>query len=882
MSSFSGSKYSPCKVQNPRDGHMIILLPNQQLIIDLDEASKWQKDVPALTLFDVTTSSPFLMRAAEKHKEDGSTEIVYEQVYDLTSWCEHGMVYLGEVHVAIQDAVAILCVYCRHSAKNDVVTVINPKNSHVKIEPSQILEIVIHGQDDSIMKQEDYIKSDVIIHGKKSVLWENGTQFLEKLREETIICPETHPHRESIFNVINRDVTSLPVNPTMTPATKEAWEMKCKRIGKVSATTTTVQRHYWLRLNPVECEGLTVEKNQCFLSNPEIADVSITVNSGSNNYVIYRTNLSLCHRGLVKHGLPTAKNPDVVKETGKQQGLVDQYHSSINNLIVNPSYNLMHELSPTDVGVFLELSLPSAMYPTCVDYPNLKWEVTPAPIHSMGMKRVPRLVVVDLPCRYINGKKVQRFWIIRDKLVMSDAPMSDNAFFLGVINIKCNSLSVLGDKILNLWEVKTKGKKLDVTTGLQLKQRKATKPLAKTTTTALAVVPPERRLPAATDRYDEARWRNWPTKTGNFIKVVVKEQFEEMSAGTEVTVFESIVNKVFDEDKGNKRHHHQNHRQGGHEHACAYSPNYGKKKEETSQKNEVRKVRPNQTSPAKKENKVFMLDPKDGDYEVLTYKQELIIQVPVAYWGLEQDLQHLWLPVALSPGQPKLRIKSQRIVVSSIEGTYVQEFVVRLLPSFIKDHRHQIDRHFAGGIRFENAMSYFTVLVYLDVLSPIEEKEIDEMNDQLNWFRELIKLNGAAKADMASLKMYQERAILAKAAASIPQQTKSGGMTICLQEPLGDSVTQVNINDRVKIMLDKRPLKDASLDLYGFPDWLDFTNRHKSEYYDIFEFEANSTKVATAKLTDAVRFLHIQGNTTVYKTVKLQLVSPTMPVGVLG
>lgn len=893
------SRYSPCKVNNPRDGHMVILLPNQRLIINLDEASKWQKDAPVRALFDVTTSSPFLIKHAEAHSEDGNTEIIYEQLYDTTSWCEHGAIYLGEVKITVNNTVTILCLYGRSSSTNKIVTVVNPKDYNVKIEPDQILEIVVHGRSEDVIQQNsDFVKSDLIINGKKSQLWDNGSQLLEKLREETVICPNNSPHRESVFNIINRDIGSLPINPTLMGATKIEGEKRIK-VNAIEPTATVVQRHYWLRLNPVECESIAVDKTHCFITNPELAGVSVTVGSERGTFFVYKVNLSLCQRGLIKKGWPAIENPDVIKETGKQQGLTDQYYSSSQGLIANPPHSLSHELSPTDVGVIIELASPSAMHPNVVEYPNIKWEVFSAPIQTAGSvgDKGSRLTVVSLPCRYINCNKIQRFLVVRNKMV-TDSPCVDNAFFLGIIHIKCESLSVLGDKVINLWEVKTKNQKKDTVSGLQLKPQ-VRKPINKTKTTkttALAIVPPVRPFTQQDAEAETARWRgvNWQTPVipplKRFVKVTVKEQFEELSIGAEVTVFETVVNKVFEDDT---KRHRGNHRHSGHEHACAYTPAYqGKKKEEnTSQKNEVRKTPPNQTSPARKENKVFMIDPKDEDYQVLTYKQELIIQCPVEYWGLKQDLEHLWLATTLSPGQPKVRIKSQRMVAST-DGNYVQEFVVRFVPSYLREFKDKLGKHFSGGIRFENATSYFTIGIYLDVLAPIDEDEINAMQEQRAMFRDLLLVNKSAKLEMEREARAKEQAILAKAKAqeTILANAKGGGMTHCIREDtIGCGTTLVNVNDRIKVILNTSH-KDAQWDIGYIPDWLDFTNRRQTEYNDIFEFETNPKAfVAQMESLADLKFVHVKGDVKTQKVLSMRLVSPhikpvkpVMPVDVLG
>lgn len=887
------SKYSPVQVNNPQDGHMVVLLPNQQLIVNLAEASTWNHNTLPRTAFEVSTSSPFIVKQVEKHLDAGSTEYVYEQLYDLTSWCKYGTIYLGEVHIVLRNKKTTLCVYCRTSSTNDVVTVINPSNYEVKIEPNQILEVVINKEVSTVIMDKDYTQSNLVIHGKESDLWKSGTTFVEKLREEVVFCPESSPHREDDdpYKVIDRSVANLPINPTLTDTARSVAK---RMLERRPTTATMVQRHYWLRLNPLECQAIVIPEKKCFVSNLPLASLAISISEPAPAYMSfkkYSVNLSLCHRGLTKHGLPKVVTPDAIKEIGRQKGFSDQYHSPKNNLLVNPSRSVSHELLISDGGLCLELALPSTMHPTSVEYPNLVWDVSASPIQTTGsLKKIPRLAIMPLPSRYINNKKIQRFMIMKDKTVVTENYTFDQTLFLGVINIKCDKLSVLGEKIIHMWEVRKKTQTVDTKTSIKSSHKII---VPKSKNAALAIVPPTRMLPYS-DEEEAARWVNYritPPEQRTFTKIVITEQFDDITAGTDVSVFADVVNKVFEEDHKNKRH------QRGHEHSsCAYKATNESKKKETrsnhssslsliqSVKEEVRKVKQSQISPGSNEDKVFMIDPKDGDYEVIKFNQDLIIRLPVIFWGIDQDIQHLWMPTILCPGNPKIRITSQRMISNGDKG-YLQEIVVKLIPLFIRENKEKIGEHFAGGIRFENVQSYFTVVLWMDVNRPIAESEIGcKFEEQMDMYRELIKVRKIAMEDMEAERKKQHDKIVAKA----KEPTNDfGGMTISLTEPIGSAETLVGINDRVKIVL-KNDNKKSSWDIGGIPDWLDLTLRRQSEFTDVFEFEPNPKAFNIGMKAEAeLLFVHIQGDKTTRKQgIKMRLRSPhvkaTMPAGVLG
>jgi len=84
---------------------------------------------------------------------DGTrTQFVIVPKYDFSAWTEISTVFLGNVSLYIRcndnfEMHAWVCVFldCRNPSKKDVVTVINPTlDQEVKLEPQQLLEVILH------------------------------------------------------------------------------------------------------------------------------------------------------------------------------------------------------------------------------------------------------------------------------------------------------------------------------------------------------------------------------------------------------------------------------------------------------------------------------------------------------------------------------------------------------------------------------------------------------------------------------------------------------------------------------------------------------------------------------------------------------------------
>lgn len=128
-------KYSPYKISNPSEGNVVPLLPNQDFILCLSTIES-----------EIDYCSDFFEL---KSKEIIGERIFYRfsQKYDLTYWSFFSKVFLGEVLVCYEDFIGSLYVHLENS--ENIMTLINPNNSSIKVNSNSIIELIAYDNDDS-------------------------------------------------------------------------------------------------------------------------------------------------------------------------------------------------------------------------------------------------------------------------------------------------------------------------------------------------------------------------------------------------------------------------------------------------------------------------------------------------------------------------------------------------------------------------------------------------------------------------------------------------------------------------------------------------------------------------------------------------------------
>lgn len=113
--------------------HTVRLYPSQDLALRLSSDIK------------VLHTDPFIEIVGEKALKEG-TEIHFKQKSEIVDWGKESSVYLGEIYGETAKGHKFrLCVHMMsdNDYKKDVVTVYNPIDQIIKVEPYQILEVVL-------------------------------------------------------------------------------------------------------------------------------------------------------------------------------------------------------------------------------------------------------------------------------------------------------------------------------------------------------------------------------------------------------------------------------------------------------------------------------------------------------------------------------------------------------------------------------------------------------------------------------------------------------------------------------------------------------------------------------------------------------------------
>jgi len=125
--------YSPIRIKNPTEGHLVPLLPNQDFVLIVDDPTA-EVDI---------NSNFFYLGHTESYT--GFKSWHFRQKYNLDSWSYFSRTFLGVVSVLTDTYTGSLCVYLE--AKNKVnissLTAVNPHENFIKVTPSMLVEVVV-------------------------------------------------------------------------------------------------------------------------------------------------------------------------------------------------------------------------------------------------------------------------------------------------------------------------------------------------------------------------------------------------------------------------------------------------------------------------------------------------------------------------------------------------------------------------------------------------------------------------------------------------------------------------------------------------------------------------------------------------------------------
>lgn len=125
----------PIQIRNPKvEVATVRLRPNQDAWLSLS---------PEMDVREVDFESDFFSLSDECVEQGGVRTYIFSQKFDLTEWAAISTVYLGDIYLCRKKTISTISLFL-DSPKSEVVTVINPKGTQLRLRPSQTLEVVIY------------------------------------------------------------------------------------------------------------------------------------------------------------------------------------------------------------------------------------------------------------------------------------------------------------------------------------------------------------------------------------------------------------------------------------------------------------------------------------------------------------------------------------------------------------------------------------------------------------------------------------------------------------------------------------------------------------------------------------------------------------------
>lgn len=168
----AAKRCNPCNVRNPIGDHTARLQWGQQLRVILENPSVFR--LPEGSLWHVQCDGRYLQSIRLSVLERGGDEWG-EYIFGFHKvsprWAERSTLFLGNVHIFVccpgkkQRLHASVCVFlnCINKEKENVITVVEPTDvctgvpPAVKLEPSQLLEVVVADADNNPLEWRNYI-----------------------------------------------------------------------------------------------------------------------------------------------------------------------------------------------------------------------------------------------------------------------------------------------------------------------------------------------------------------------------------------------------------------------------------------------------------------------------------------------------------------------------------------------------------------------------------------------------------------------------------------------------------------------------------------------------------------------------------------------------
>jgi hypothetical protein len=404
-----GNKMNNVKVKNPKhDGYIVYLHPRQGMDLELTLPTNLLEDDD----WKVEIYSEYMDYSAFWFFH-GSKIYEFKQKYDLTSWSKISNVQIAEIFIKWKGAARqkfpnrkIFVVLQGESAEQqEVLTIINPISTAVRMAPHQLLEVVTYDNDDNELSFTDEINMCIEIN----------KPYLEI--EKIAVKKVTHINDDGIYrdvnndpHFINRHTHSLPINPRIDA------DSRIRPIRRSLPEFLYKATHFFYRIakhcvsdvhnlanGSYKASEIVIYDDEHKVNSSYSVDVSIGVKGSLKSRM---KTFGLTKRQLDLVSANTVKNESIIgnkilsKERFYQKG----------TLLINPSvHDNVEFINDEDNCLTVEIAPPHLFNPKCSVHSI--WTVDVDPVWQYRHRNEPqnRLSLIKLDDRTINGTITQRF-----------------------------------------------------------------------------------------------------------------------------------------------------------------------------------------------------------------------------------------------------------------------------------------------------------------------------------------------------------------------------------------------------------------------------------------------------------------------------------------
>jgi len=406
--------YKPQRIVNPTSRlHTARLFPCQSIALHLSSPMvAGHSCVTSEAKFHVTLTGQFLIIEKVHVNKKGDTVYIISPKFDFTEWAEYSEVFLGEIVINIINNdhsekqncsfhEASVCVYqsMKDHEQERILTVINPEEANVRIEPYKMLEVVVYEPEWNNHKDEKK-EADGYQDEWKLTLEDHEIEgegiFLKALKDQIVYDKLSEVEKK------NGKMPVVPrfkrmINPRLIEvSTKESVEREVKDLSSPCR-----EHHMWYAF-----DENTAKKISSIRSGIHPL-ASLTLNGSCKaNPSLSAKRTALVH--LAIHG----KKQQVMHsgiagpaDPKKKQEVVKRVYDKIKNLLSNPASTEQVDFHQGFDELVIEIVAPDVLWPTESD--QSRWEIE----MDDSWTGKDNLNVIYLSDYYRYGYRFQRFRI---------------------------------------------------------------------------------------------------------------------------------------------------------------------------------------------------------------------------------------------------------------------------------------------------------------------------------------------------------------------------------------------------------------------------------------------------------------------------------------